>query len=220
MNSLRAVVAVLVRLVTGARAEGLPPPPQAIYFANHSSHLDFITIWATLPADRRSTLRVVAAADYWGKARFITSLFDLFLVDRGRGGLVSEVPSPAGGPVPAHELRGQTAKLGGVLTANQSLLIFPEGTRGDGENLAEFHAGLARLARAFPEVPVIPVALIHLSKMLPKGKLVPVPMLATASFLPPLVIREEESDDAFSERARATLAAELREAAGHPKESN
>lgn len=214
MNALRAVVAVIVRLITGAHAEGPPAPTQAIYFANHASHLDFITVWATLPAERRATLRAVAAADYWGKARLITRVFDLFLVDRGKGGPVSEAPAPAGGPVPVQELRGQTAKLGTVLTAGQSLLIFPEGTRGDGENLAEFQAGLARLARAFPTVPVVPIALIHLSKMLPKGKLVPVPMLATAQFLEPVEMRADETDADYLERARATLMRALRAAAG------
>lgn len=201
MNSF---IAVLIRLITGARHEGVAPPEQAIYFANHSSHLDFITIWASLPAEKRIRLRAVAAADYWGKGP-IARIFNLYLVDRGQGGTVSPPPEPAGGPRPVGKLHGQTAGLGAVLTAGDSLLIFPEGTRGDGADIAEFQPGLARLARAFPGVPVVPIALRHLNRMLPKGKWLPLPLLATATFLEPLAMGAEESDEEFLDRARVAL---------------
>lgn len=213
MNTVQRVVAFLIRVLTGTRLVADPPPAQAVYYANHSSHLDFISFWASLPQARRVRCRAVAAADYWGRGgivKLINRVFRLYLVDRGQGGDTSPTPAPAGGPVPVTTLRGQTVGMGAVLTAGDSLLIFPEGTRGNGDELAEFQPGLARLAEAFPGVPVIPVALGHLHRMLPKGKVLPVPLYAEVTFLDPVEFQPGESHAEFSERARRVLAEALR----------
>jgi hypothetical protein len=63
-------VAWLIRLICGVRripAE-LCPPGSVVYFANHSSHLDFTTIWAALPKAGRDRVRPVAGRDYWEKS--------------------------------------------------------------------------------------------------------------------------------------------------------
>jgi 1-acyl-sn-glycerol-3-phosphate acyltransferase len=60
------------RLVTGARAfwrAGPPTAVQRIYYGNHSSHADFVLIWASLPEDLRVRTRPVAGADYWNTTR-------------------------------------------------------------------------------------------------------------------------------------------------------
>lgn len=240
MRIAQAVLAAVVRLIAGARpivddgyAGPHPPeapraavatvldlPEQAVYFANHSSHLDFVTVWAVLPGTRRRRVRPVAAADYWGggwKGRATAALFRPVLVERGRGrGRGEDAEAGAGrtgrvepaGPA-VRGLHGQLATLGAVLEEGDSLLLFPEGTRGDGHEIARFQAGLARLARAFPEVPIIPVALANLGRILPKGGTVPVPLLGTAAFLPPLAIDGDESEAEFLERARTVLAEAL-----------
>lgn len=226
MRTLRSAVAFGTRLVTGARpvvveeeapvdgvtATVLDLPRQAVFFANHSSHLDFLTIWAVLPGGVRERVRPIAAADYWGsgvKGRLATALFHPYLVERGKGG----APDASRTHAPAASTPGGRARAGGsqlegmlaVLDAGDSLVIFPEGTRGDGHELAPFQRGLARLARERPHVPVIPVALANLGRILPKGGVIPVPMLATVSFLPALAVEEGESDDGFLERARRIL---------------
>ena len=62
------VIVLGARLLTGVRAlwSGTAPrAEQTLYFANHTSHGDFVLLWATLPADLRSITRPVAAQDYW-----------------------------------------------------------------------------------------------------------------------------------------------------------
>lgn len=227
MTVVRGAVALGVRLVSGARAtidacysEGratvLDLPSRSVFYANHSSHLDFLTIWAMLPEDLRSRVQPVAAADYWGsgwKGRAATKLFNLHLVERG--GTAQRAPDP-GQPserpaADAHPrgLRGQLVGLGEVLDRGGSLILFPEGTRGSGDRIAPFQPGLARLARAYPEVPIVPTALVNLGRILPKGGRVPVPLIASVKFLAPLSIERDESEPAFLERARTVLAAAL-----------
>ena len=234
MRPARSAVAMLVRLIAGARpivdatysprrddprgASVLDLPPQALYYANHSSHLDFVTIWAVLPGRLRQGARPVAAADYWGggaKGRFLRALFRPVLVHRGKRDAATAAPTegsrpaPPAAPAPVRGLHGQLATLGAALAEGDSLILFPEGTRGDGNGIAPFQAGLARLAAAFPEVPVVPVALANLGRILPKGGLVPVPLLGTASFLPPLPRDADEREADYLERARAVLAQAL-----------
>lgn len=208
MNRTRNAVAFAARLVTGARpvvagADGatttvLDLPRQAVFFANHSSHLDFLTIWAVLPGGLRRRLRPIAAADYWGsgvKGRLATALFNPYLVERGKGGSGTGAGRPG----------GQLAGMLGVLDGGDSIAIFPEGTRGDGHGIGQFHAGLARIARQRPDVPVVPVALANLGRILPKGGRIPVPMLATVTFLPPIAVAPGETDEGFLARARQVL---------------
>lgn len=223
MTLAQSAFAMLVRLVSGAQAvvdEGyggarpasvLALPRQAVYYANHSSHLDFATIWAVLPGTLRRRARPVAAADYWGaglRGRFAGAMFRPVLVRRPGRAAPEDAPR-AGAPEPAAEaprgLRGQLASLAAALEAGESLIIFPEGTRGATGELAAFQPGLAKLARAYPEVPVVPVALSNLGRILPKGGLVPVPLLGRAAFLAPIAPLPREDDRAFLERARATL---------------
>lgn len=207
MSAAHATVAFGVRLVTGARpvlAGGgtvfdLPRP--AVFYANHSSHLDFLTLWSLLPGGVRRRVRPVAAADYWvggWKGNVARHLFNPLLVARGKGG---PADLPTGGAV---------ERMTAALDEGDSLVIFPEGTRGDGERIADFHAGLARVAAARPGVPVIPVALANVGRILPKGSLVPVPVLVTATFLPALG-RGDEPEERFLARARQVLVDVLEE---------
>lgn len=204
MNATHSAVAFGVRLITGARPVLADPgvrtvldlPMPAVFYANHSSHLDFLTLWSLLPGDLRRRVRPVAAADYWGggwKGNAAHHLFNPLLVARGKGG---PADLPRGGAVD---------RMTAALDEGDSLVIFPEGTRGDGERIADFHAGLARIAQARPGVPVIPVALANVGRILPKGTLVPVPVLVTATFLPALVRDGDEAEAAFLARARQVL---------------
>ena len=90
-DALGFVLAAVARLITGAQGhwKGVPPKAeQRIYFANHQSHLDWVLIWATLPADLRVQTRPIAAADYWTKTplkHWITrEVFRAVYVDRER----------------------------------------------------------------------------------------------------------------------------------------
>lgn len=191
------------RVVTASGDTDLKLPDQAIYYANHSSHLDFLTIWAALPAELQERARPVAAKDYWGsgiRKTIADRVFNAYLVDR-YGASSTRHRSSDSGVSPQGNLSGMTD----VLDAGDSLIIFPEGTRGDGERIATFRSGLYRLARHHPEIPVVPVTLANLGRILPKGEFVPVPHLATVVFCDPIYTDTAENQDDFLSRARGVL---------------
>jgi 1-acyl-sn-glycerol-3-phosphate acyltransferase len=94
-----------------------------------------------------------------------------------------------------------------ALDAGDSLIVFPEGTRGDGLAVGEFKPGLYHLARARPAVPLVPVFLANLNRIMPKGTALPVPLIASVAAGAPLAAVAGETKDNFLARARATLVA-------------
>ena len=97
-----------------------------------------------------------------------------------------------------------------ILDRNESLILFPEGTRGPGGEIAPFRAGLYYLQEGRPDVQLIPVYLENLNRMLPKGEFLPIPLLSYITFGEPLPLNDQETRDEFLERARqAVIALEL-----------
>ena len=176
-----------------------PDTCQRVYFANHSSHLDAIVIWAALPPDVRAKTRMIAAKDYWDAGpirRYIAKrLFNALLIDRENIGI-----------------RNTPVKI--MIDEIQdvySIVMFPEGGRGAGESIGEFKSGLYYLAKKRPDLELIPVYLGNMSRILPRGKTLPVPMLSTVVFGPPIWLEEGEKKDAFLARARQIGRASCRE---------
>lgn len=171
-----------------------PDERQRIYFANHASHLDFVLVWAALPPKLRAMTRPVAAKDYWDRPGFRRYLgvkvFNAVLVDRQ--------------PAQSSPQTAMDILLEG-LGERHSLIIFPEGTRGDGSTIAPFKSGLYRLGKARPDVELIPAYINNLNRVLPKGEFVPVPMLASVSFGEPMHVGEDEEKNAFLDRARNAI---------------
>lgn len=183
------------KALTGARCiwKGCnPEPKQRIYYANHTSHADFVLIWAALPPKLRNNTRPVAAADYWSKTKLhrfmIHKMFKGVLVDRVR----KEDSNP---------LEPMLAALG----KGDSLIIFPEGTRNKEDELLPFKSGIYNLAIAYPNVEIVPIWLDNLKRVMPKGHLIPLPVLCTLTIGEPLKIEENESRQEFLDRARTTL---------------
>jgi 1-acyl-sn-glycerol-3-phosphate acyltransferase len=87
-------------------------------------------------------------------------------------------------------------------------VIFPEGTRSNKGEPQAFKAGLYHLAEQFPGVPLIPVWIDNVQRVMPKGEVVPVPILCTASFGPPLQLAPGEDKRAFLDRARLAVIAQ------------
>ncbi|MGI9215639.1 MAG: lysophospholipid acyltransferase family protein [Hydrogenophaga sp.] len=189
-----------VRLLTGAQARwhGCPPKAeQRIYFANHQSHADLVLIWAALPQELRSITRPIAAKDYWTASRFkrwITSaVFNAVYVERERKG--DEDP---------------LAPLIAALESGDSLILFPEGTRGHAEDPQPFKSGLYNLTRQFPDVVLVPAWIHNVQRVMPKGEVVPVPVLCSVTFGEPVRLGADEARADFLQRARAAVMA-LRE---------
>ena len=196
---LARLIALLARVASGPSVRVVGDgvcQGQCIFYANHSSHLDVVVIWAVVPSAIRRRTRPVAARDYWEQRawrRFAaTRVFNAVLVDRD-GNLAA--------------LRQQLDQLMAALDDGSSLIIFPEGTRGDGREVAPFRAGLHFLARQRPDVDLVPVNLHNLGRIMPKGEFAPVPQLSRVTFGAPLHLEPKESKDAFLDRARAALIA-------------
>jgi 1-acyl-sn-glycerol-3-phosphate acyltransferase len=186
-----------VRLLTGAQARWLGCPPKAeqrIYFANHQSHADLVMIWAALPHELRNITRPIAAKDYWTRGRFrawITrEVFNAVYVDRQR----TDDSDPL-------------EPLVAALAQGDSIILFPEGTRGHEELPQPFKAGLYNLALRFPEVVLVPAWIHNVQRLMPKGEVVPVPILCSVTFGEPLALQAGEDRGAFLARARDAVVA-------------
>lgn len=186
-------------LVTGVRpiwSGSAPSSRQRIYFANHASHGDFILLASCLAPHERMHTRAIAAADYWGATRlrrFVAEdLLASVLIERNWAGQ-SEKPLD----IMMH-----------VLEQGDSLIIFPEGLRNMTEEpLLRFRSGLYNLAIARPDVDLIPCWIENMSRVLPKGEFLPVPLLCRVVFGAPLAVEQGEDRHAFLKRAHATLLA-------------
>jgi 1-acyl-sn-glycerol-3-phosphate acyltransferase len=144
-------------------AENVPAQDPFLLVANHDSHLDTPLLLSLFPGSRLARIRPVAAADYWGSGlkRFVAErLFRVLAIAR-RGEEAGEA----------------VARMEEALDSGESLILFPEGTRGDPEVLQPFRSGAARLAAARPQVPVVPVYLANTGRNLPRGSSLFLPMI-------------------------------------------
>jgi 1-acyl-sn-glycerol-3-phosphate acyltransferase len=192
--ALRFLLLGLVRLLVGAYPhwQGCGPETKCrIYFANHSSHLDGLVIMTALPEVLRRRTHPVAAADYWGRNRLTRLIAEGCL----NSVLVNRSLHPGGDPL---------APLAARLEEGASLVIFPEGTRGDGE-MGAFKAGLHHLARRFPNAELVPVYLDNPRRAMPKGAALLVPLICTVRFGAPIALAEGEDKAAFLARARQAV---------------
>ena len=191
-----SVVAGLLRLLTGARAQWIgcePHPRPRIYFANHCSHLDGPTIWSVLPPEIRTLARPIAAKDYWNAGRLrrymATRIFNAILIERKQ-------PTRTDNPI--DEMLNGIGQTG-------SVILFPEGTRSTSPDPAPFKSGLYHLVKKRPDLELVPVLLDNMNRVLPKGELLPVPLICTVTFGSPLFLHEGESRDEFLSRARQAV---------------
>jgi 1-acyl-sn-glycerol-3-phosphate acyltransferase len=196
-KAMSLVLLGIVRTLTGAQARWYGCPPKAeqrIYFANHQSHADLVMIWAALPHELRAITRPIAAKDYWTRTRFkqwiTTAVFNAVYVDRERKADVDPLQP-----------------LVDALQAGDSLIIFPEGTRGNAEEPQPFKSGLYSLAQKFPQAVLVPAWIDNIQRVMPKGEVVPVPILCSVTFGAPIVLEPDEDRRAFLDRARLAVLA-------------
>jgi 1-acyl-sn-glycerol-3-phosphate acyltransferase len=192
-------ISIFARFMTAPRAiwQGIEPVPhQRVYFANHSSNGDFVLLWTTLPAPLRRRTRPVAALDYWLKSplrAFIgREVFHAVLIDRR----------------PEARTEDPVSQMIAALDDGSSLIIFPEGQRNSSEEpLLPFKSGLYHLAKARPGIDLVPVWIANLNRVMPKGEVIPVPLICTLTFGAPLHLDQDEPKDAFLARASQALLA-------------
>jgi 1-acyl-sn-glycerol-3-phosphate acyltransferase len=192
-------IVLFAKAITAVRADwrGTEPlPRQRVYFGNHTSNGDMPMIWAVLPPRIRATVRPVAAADYWLKSPLRAfagaEVFRAVLIDRR----------------PEARTEDPMALILQALDEGSSLIIFPEGNRNMGPDpLLPFKSGLYNIGKARPDVDLIPAWIANLTAIMPKGEVIPLPLMCTVTFGAPVQVEPDEAKDAFLTRAAAALAA-------------
>ncbi|MEM9427319.1 MAG: lysophospholipid acyltransferase family protein [Pseudomonadota bacterium] len=198
--SVSAMAIVLfARIITAVRAiwDGVEPvPSKRVYFANHTSNGDFVLLWAVLPPRLRAKTRPVAAGDYWltSKVRAFVGreVFKAVLIDRN----------------PETRTEDPITQMAEALDEGSSLILFPEGMRNmSDEPLLPFKTGLFHLAMQRPDVDLVPVWIENLNQVMPKGEVIPLPLLCTVRFGEALRLQDGEAKEPFLERSHAALLA-------------
>ena len=189
------LLAVIARILSGASVRWIDCQPdtcQRVYFANHTSHLDAIVLWSTLPQAVRAVTRPVAAKDYWEKGavrRYMARTFNALLIDRTD---IKVHQSPV--DLMLHQIGN-----------DQSLIVFPEGSRNTESEIQEFKSGLYYLAKKRPDLELVPVHMDNLNRVLPRGEFLPVPLLSLVTFGPPMYLEKGEAKTDFLIRAREAV---------------
>lgn len=189
------LLTVGARILSGASVRWIDCQPdtcQRVYFANHTSHLDMVLVWSSLPPPVRKLTRPVAAKDYWDRGavrRYIAKTFDAILVDR-------------------KEIKVHQSPVDMMLReigTTHSLILFPEGGRSTGEQVGEFKSGLYYLSKKRPDLELVPVHIDNMNRILPRGEFLPVPLLSCITFGPPMWLETAESKIDFLKRAREAV---------------
>ena len=165
---VHGIIRIMMRLVFGFHLKESLADRQYILAANHNTHLDVFVLFMLFPLGRIRHVHAVAAADYFGHglkrglARFI---FNAILIERGGGGASLEPVRDA-------------------LRQGESIVVFPEGTRGVPGKLGHFKSGIGHLVLEFPDIPLILAGLKGIERTLPKDDYILVPFCFSLKSLP------------------------------------
>jgi 1-acyl-sn-glycerol-3-phosphate acyltransferase len=189
------VLAFIAKLISGVSVRWVDSQPdtcQRVYFANHTSHLDAMIIWSSLPPFVRCLTRPVAAKDYWSRGsvrRYLAQQFNALLIDRQ--------------DIKVHQ--SPVDLMIREIGDKYSLIVFPEGSRNTDAEMKDFKSGLYYLSKKRPDLELVPVYIENLNRVLPRGEYLPVPLLSRITFGPPIWLESGESKVAFLNRARESV---------------
>ena len=181
--ALKAIYSGFIRhflkLIIGVKfdnADFLLQEKQFIIVANHNSHIDAMALMASLPASIIHKVKPVAAADYFGKTKFRAAISNYFintlLISRKGGSAIQAMKS--------------------ALEEGNSLIIFPEGSRGEPDSEQKMKPGVALLLSLCPDVKYVPVYMSGMGKIMPKGDGFIVPHNATVVYGKPTFPHSKE----------------------------
>lgn len=196
MHLTAHVLTMLAKLLSGASVRWVDCQPetcQRVYFANHTSHMDAVVLWSSLPRHVRAVTRPVAAKDYWEKnslRRHVAGSLNALLIDRKN---IKVHQSPV--DLMLREIEDK-----------YSLIVFPEGGRSDSGEMGDFKSGLYYIGKKRPELELVPVYIDNLNRVLPRGEFLPVPLLSSITIGPPMWLEAGEPKREFLKRAREAVA--------------
>ncbi len=196
----KGLMPLLLRLVgvKTLRKPNFKEVKQFIIVANHNSHVDTMVLLSSLPISLLKRTHPVATATYFGKKKWLELLSNLFvntvLIKR------REEKTPETNQEKALE------RLMKKLEQGHSLILFPEGSRGEPEQMQAFRKGIGVLLQKFPNIPFIPVYLKGMGKILPKGSILPVPYDAQVYFGEPTFCQHQTVEGIVVEVESAIVA--------------
>ena len=195
MQITTSVLALIAKLLSGVSVRWIDCQPdtcQRVYFANHTSHLDALIIWSSLPPDVRKLTRPVAAKDYWVKGavrQYLAKQFNALLIDRTE--------------IKVHQ--SPVDLMIREIGTTHSLIVFPEGSRNPDPEMRDFKSGLYYLSKKRPGLELVPVYIENLNRVLPRGEVLPVPLLSSVRFGPPIWLEHKDPKVDFLARARESI---------------
>ena len=194
LDTFLCLITSFITGVTSKQASDLAfTPTNKVYYANHASHGDFVLVWISLPKTWRMLTQPVAGADYWLgsklKAFIAEQVFRVLLIDR------------------QHDPKQAIAAMDDALKQGKSLILFPEGTRNttDDQILLPFKSGLYHLARENENMEFVPVWINNINRVLPKGKILPIPLLCDVRIGEVIKKLPDEDKTEFLTRTRQAL---------------
>jgi long-chain acyl-CoA synthetase len=194
--SLPTWILPLARVFARVRVEGLNHLDEVegpvVFAANHQSHFDTPVILDALPPVRRYRVAPAMAKEFF-KAHFYPEQFSrsAYLTNSLNYYLASLFFNAF--PLPQREAgtRQTLRYIGELIEDGFSVLIFPEGKRTDAGEINRFQPGAAMIAAKLG-VPVIPVRLDGLEKVLHQRARWPTRGPVRVAFGPPLLLKGHE----------------------------
>lgn len=188
-----------LKYIIGVRFENvkaLREAKQFIIIANHNSHFDTVSMMASLPPKHFLNTHPVAAGDYFSKTKVLDwvskNILNTIHINRKRE------PGQTGQP-------STIDVLNGLLKQGKSLVLFPEGSRGEPGVMSDFKSGIAVLLKRNPGLPFIPVYLVGFGRVLPKDKTLIVPLNCKVRYGEPIIPDPTKSVDEILELTQAAV---------------
>ncbi len=173
------IIRSFLKLIVGVKfnkADFLLREKQFVIVANHNSHIDTMALMASLPSSIIHKVKPVAAADYFGKTKFRAAISNYFintlLISRKGGNAIQAMKE--------------------ALENGYSLIIFPEGSRGEPDKEQRMKSGVAILLTLCRDVKYVPAYLVGMGKIMPKGDNLIVPFSSTLVYGKPALPKSNE----------------------------
>lgn len=161
----------------------LPKKGPCIIIANHNSHLDTLVLISMFSGKTILKISPVAASDYFLRNKILAwislNLFNIIPLNR---------------KVSKSEQERFNNLLNERIQNDGIIIIYPEGTRGEPEKMTTFKAGIAHIAKMYPEVPVIPVYMEGLGMALPRSEAFFVPAICTIVVESPIYYKNNKDE--------------------------